>query len=157
MAKAISLVPVDKEYRGLLRTFSKMNDIAKNDMKQIAQALAERGGNYAKGAASRAPYNSKQAIAVANSIKISKSDKAPSFSIGGKSKVGSSAFSAGYVIMGNEFGSKQFKQFPKRSPSMGRGNRGWWLYPAMARFQPTIAQEWLKGYERIRDAWKGSI
>jgi len=50
MAKAISLVPVDKDYRGLLRTFSKMNDIAKNDMKQIAQALAERGGNYAKGA-----------------------------------------------------------------------------------------------------------
>jgi len=27
MAKAISLVPVDREYRGLLRTFSKMNDI----------------------------------------------------------------------------------------------------------------------------------
>jgi len=157
MAKAISLVPVDKEYRGLLRTFSKMNDIAKKDMQDIARALAERGGNYAKGAASRAPYNPKQAIAVANSIKISKSDKAPSFSIGGKGKVGSSAFSAGYVIMGSEFGSKQFKQFPKRSPSMGRGNRGWWLYPAMARFQPTIAQEWLKGYERIRDAWKGSI
>ena len=157
MAKAISLVPVDKEYRGLLRTFSKMNDIAKKDMQDIARALAERGGNYAKGAASRAPYNSKQALAVAQSIIISKSDKAPSFSIGGKGKVGSSAFSAGYVIMGSEFGSKQFKQFPKRSPSMGRGNRGWWLYPAMARFQPTIAQEWLKGYERIRDAWKGSI
>lgn len=157
MAKAISLVPVDKEYRGLLRTFSKMNDIAKKDMQDIARALAERGGNYAKGAASRAPYNSKQALAVAQSIIISKSDKAPSFSIGGKGKVGNSAFSAGYVIMGNEFGSKQFKQFPKRSPSMGRGNRGWWLYPAMARFQPTIAQEWLKGYERIRDAWKGSI
>lgn len=157
MAKAISLVPVDREYRGLLRTFSKMNDIAKKDMQDIARALAERGGNYAKGAASRAPYNSRQALAVAQSIIISKSDKAPSFSIGGKGKVGSSAFSAGYVIMGNEFGSKQFKQFPKRSPSMGRGNRGWWLYPAMARFQPTIAQEWLKGYERIRDAWKGSI
>ena len=157
MAKAISLIPVDREYKGLLRTFNKMNDIAKNDMKEIAKALAERGGNYAKGAASRAPYNPKQALAVSQSIVISKSDKAPSFSIGGKSKVGASAFSAGYVIMGSEFGSKQFKQFPKRSPSQGRGNRGWWLYPAMSRFQPTIAQEWLKGYERIRDAWKGSF
>ena len=157
MAKAISLVPVDKEYRGLLRTFSKMNDIAKKDMQDIARALAERGGNYAKGAASRAPYNSRQALAVAQSIIISKSDKAPSFSIGGKGKVGSSAFSAGYVIMGNEFGSKQFKQFPKRSPSMGRGNRGWWLYPAMSRFQPTIAAEWLKGYEKVRDAWTGRV
>ena len=82
MAKSISLVPVDKDYRSLLRTFGKMDDIAKNDMKQIAKDLAERGANYAKGAASSAPYNVKQAIAVAESIKISKSDKAPSFSIG---------------------------------------------------------------------------
>ena len=53
--------------------------------------------------------------------------------------------------MGNEFGSKQYKQFPRRS---GKGGQeGWWLYRAMSRFQPTIAQEWLKGYERIRDAW----
>jgi hypothetical protein len=157
MAKQIQLVKVDKDYRGLLKAFGKMDDVAKNDMKKIASALAERGANYAKGAASRAPYNVRQALAVADSIKISKSDKAPSFSIGGRTKVGSSAFSAGYVIMGNEFGSKDYKQFPRRSPSQGRGNRGWWLYPAMARFQPTIAQEWLKGYEKIRDAWKASL
>ena len=157
MAKAIKLVPVDKDYRALLKTFSKMDEIAKNDMKEIARNLAERGGNYAQGAASNAPYNRRQALAVAESIKISKSDKAPSFSIGGSRKVNSSAFSAGYVIMGNEFGSKQYKQFPKRSPSQGRGNRGWWLYPAMSRFQPTIAKEWLKGFEMIKNAWTGRI
>ena len=155
MAKAVQLVKVDKDYRGLLRAFSKMDDIAKNDMKQIASALAERGANYAKGAASNAPYNFRQAQAVADSIKISKSDKAPSFSIGGNRKVGSSAFSAGYVIMGNEFGSKQYKQFPRRSSKGGK--EGWWLYRAMSRFQPTIAQEWLKGYEQIRDAWKAGL
>ena len=155
MAKSISLVPVDKDYRSLLRTFGKMDDIAKNDMKQIAKDLAERGANYAKGSASNAPYNSKQAIAVAESIKVSKSDKAPSFSIGGSRKVGSSAFSAGYVIMGNEFGSKQYKQFPRRS---GKGGKeGWWLYRAMSRFQPTIAQEWLQGFEKVRDAWTGRV
>lgn len=155
MAKSISLVPVDKDYRSLLRTFGKMDDIAKNDMKQIAKDLAERGANYAKGSASNAPYNSKQAIAVAESIKVSKSDKAPSFSIGGNRKVGSSAFSAGYVIMGNEFGSKQYKQFPRRS---GKGGKeGWWLYRAMSRFQPTIAQEWLQGFEKVKDAWKGRV
>ena len=155
MAKQIQIVKVDKDYRGLLRAFSKMDDIAKNDMKQIASALAERGANYAKGAASSAPYNVKQAQAVADSIKISKSDKAPSFSIGGNRKVGSSAFSAGYVIMGNEFGSKQYKQFPRRS---GKGGKeGWWLYRAMSRFQPTIAQEWLQGFEKVRDAWTGRV
>jgi hypothetical protein len=155
MAKAIKLVPVDKDYRALLRTFSKMDDVAKNDMKTIAKDLAERGANYAKGAAANAPYNQRQALAVAESIKISKSDKAPSFSIGGSRKVGSSAFSAGYVIMGNEFGSKNFKQFPRRS---GRGGKeGWWLYRAMSRFQPTIAREWLAGFEKIKDAWTGRV
>jgi hypothetical protein len=155
MAKQIQIVKVDKDYRSLLRAFSKMDDIAKNDMKQIAKDLAERGANYAKGAANNAPYNVRQAQAVAQSIKVSKSDKAPSFSIGGNRKVGSSAFSAGYVIMGNEFGSKQYKQFPRRS---GKGGKeGWWLYRAMSRFQPTIAQEWLQGYEKVRNAWTGRI
>ncbi len=36
MAKAIQLVKVDKDYRGLLRAFSKMDDIAKNDMKKLS-------------------------------------------------------------------------------------------------------------------------
>jgi hypothetical protein len=155
MAKAIRLVPVDKDYRALLRAFSKMDDIAKNDMKQIASSLAERAASYAKGAANNAPYKSRQAVAVAQSIKVSKSDKAPSFSIGGRQPVGSSAFAAGYVIMGNEFGSNKYKQFPPRS---GKGGKeGWWLYRAMSRFHPTIAQEWLKGYEEIRKAWTGRI
>jgi len=155
MAKAIQLVKVDRDYNGLLRAFSKMDEIAKKDMQEIAGKLAERGANYAKGAANNAPYNVKQARAVAESIVIKAKDKAPSFSIGGKRPVGSSAFSAGYVIMGNEFGSKQYKQFPRRS---GKGGKeGWWLYRAMSRFQPTIAQEWLKGYERIRDVWKGRV
>lgn len=155
MAQTIRLVPVDKDYRSLLSAFKKMDDIAKNDMKKIASDLAERGANYARGAASSSPYNSKQAVAVAESIKISKSDKAPSFSIGGRNRVGSSAFSAGYVIMGNEFGSKKYKQFPPRSGKSGK--EGWWLYRAMSRFQPTIAQEWLQGFEKVKNAWTGRI
>jgi hypothetical protein len=155
MAKQIQLVKVDRDYNALLRAFKKMDDIAKKDMQDIAGKLAERGANYAKGAANNAPYNVKQARAVAESIVIKAKDKAPSFSIGGKRPVGSSAFSAGYVIMGNEFGSKQYKQFPRRS---GKGGKeGWWLYRAMSRFQPTIAREWLAGYEKIRDAWKAGL
>ena len=152
MAKAIQIVKVDKDYRALLKSFSKMDDGAKNEMKKVASDLAERGARYAEGSASLAPFNNRQAMAVAKSIKISKSDKAPSFSIGGRQKVGSSAFSAGYVIMGNEFGSKQYKQFPKRSAQGGK--QGWWLFKAMARFQPVIAREWLQGYEKITSSWK---
>jgi hypothetical protein len=57
--------------------------------------------------------------------------------------------------MGNEFGSKQYKQFPRRS---GKGGKeGWWLYRAMSRFQPTIAREWLQGFEKVKDAWTGRV
>jgi hypothetical protein len=155
MAKAIQLVKVDRDYNALLRAFKKMDEIAKIDMQKIAGKLAERGANYAKGAANNAPYNVKQARAVADSIVIKAKDKAPSFSIGGKRPVGSSAFSAGYVIMGNEFGSKQYKQFPRRSGKSGK--EGWWLYRAMSRFQPTIAKEWLQGFEKIKNAWTGRV
>ena len=157
MAKAIQIVKVDKDYRGLLRALNTMDNVAKNDMKDIAKSLARRAGAYAKVAAKNSPYNPKQAVAVAESITFSINDKAPSFSIGGRRKVGSSNFAAGYVIMGNEFGANQYKQFPKRSPRQGRGNKGWWLYPSMAAFQPTIAREWLAGYEKIKNAWKGSL
>ena len=51
MAKAIQLVKVDRDYNSLLRAFSKMDEIAKKDMQEIAGKLAERGANYAKGAA----------------------------------------------------------------------------------------------------------
>jgi hypothetical protein len=27
----------------------------------------------------------------------------------------------------------------------------------MSRFQPTIAAEWLKGYEKVRDAWTDRV
>ena len=155
MAKAIQLVKVDRDYNALLRAFKKMDEIAKIDMQEIAGKLAVRGANYAKGAANNAPYNVKQARAVAESIVIKAKDKAPSFSMGGKRPVGSSAFSAGYVIMGNEFGSKQYKQFPGRSGKCGK--EGWWLYRAMSRFQPTIAKEWLQGFEKIKNAWTGRI
>jgi hypothetical protein len=79
MAKAIRLVPVDKDYRALLRTFGKMDDGAKNEMKKVASDLAERGARYAEGAASSAPFNNRQAIAVAQSIRISKIRQSPKF------------------------------------------------------------------------------
>jgi hypothetical protein len=56
----------------------------------------------------------------------------------------------------HEFGSKQsYKQFPPRSRRKGRGNRGWFIFIALERFQPVIVREWLQGYEKIANEWKG--
>ena len=153
MAKAIQLVKVDKDYRGLLRAFSKMDDIAKNDMKKIANDLAERAAKFVTAYAYNAP-NPAQADAIMKSLKTNKSDKAPNFTLGGIRKVTRSGATASTLLFGTEFGSKQYKQFPPRSKPKGRGNRGWFIFIALERFQPIIVKEWLQGYEKIANEWK---
>jgi hypothetical protein len=143
----------DYELRKLLATFGRMDDIAKNDMKKIANDLSERAAKFVTSYAYNAP-NPAQADAIMKSLKISKSDKAPNFTIGGTKKVTQSGTSAGTLLFGTEFGSKRFRQFPPRSRPKGRGNRGWFIFIALERFQPTITKEWLQGYEKIATAWK---
>jgi hypothetical protein len=130
-----------------------MDDIAKNDMKKIAGDLSERAANFVTAYAWNAP-NPAQADAIMKSLRINKSDKAPSFTMGGNRKVTTSGAKAGSLLFGTEFGSNRLKQFPPRSPRKGRGNRGWFIFVALERFQPTIVKEWLQGYEKIAEAWK---
>jgi hypothetical protein len=72
----------DYELRKLLATFGRMDDIAKNDMKKIANDLAERAARFVTSYAYNAP-NPAQADAVMKSLKINRSDKAPNFTMGG--------------------------------------------------------------------------
>jgi hypothetical protein len=144
----------DYELRKLLATFGRMDDIAKKDMQKIAGDLAERAARFVTSYAYNAP-NPAQADAVMKSLTINKSDKAPNFTMGGNRPVTRSGAKAGTLIFGTEFGSDKYKQFPPRSPSKGRGNRGWFIFIALERFQPVIVREWLKGYEKIANEWKG--
>jgi hypothetical protein len=144
----------DYELRKLLATFGRMDDIAKNDMKKIANDLAERAAKFVTSYAYNAP-NPAQADAIMKSLKINRSDKAPNFTMGGNRRVTQSGAKAGNLLFGTEFGSNRLKQFPPRSPRKGRGNRGWFIFVALERFQPVIVREWLKGYEKIANEWKG--
>jgi hypothetical protein len=144
----------DYELKKLLGTFSRMDDIAKNDMKKIANDLAERAAKFVTAYAYNAP-NPAQADAIMKSLKINRSDKAPNFTMGGNKRVTRSGAKAGTLIFGTEFGSDSYKQFPPRSRRKGRGNRGWFIFIALERFQPVIVREWLQGYEKIANEWKG--
>jgi hypothetical protein len=146
----ITITVDDSDLRALLRSFNQMDDIAKVDMRKIAQDIAQDAATKVQQMASR----TNQGAAIANSIKINKGDKAPNFTIGGTKKVTQSGTSAGTLLFGTEFGSKRFRQFPPRSRPKGRGNRGWFIFIALERFQPTITKEWLQGYEKIATAWK---
>jgi len=155
-SRTISVKVNDRDMRALLATFGKMDDIAKNDMRKISEDLAERAGRFVSTWAYTSP-NPAQADAVMKSLKINRKDKAPNFSIGGRATVTRSGAKAGLLIFGAEFGSNRLKQFPPRSSKSGRGNRGWWIFSALQKFQPVITEEWLKGYEKIVDVWKGRV
>lgn len=149
--QSIQLKIEDRDLQGLLRSFSKMDDIAKNDMRKIAgdisQKVAERvrqnAGIYG---------NTNQNRAIAESIRLSKSEKAPYFTIGGTQRVTSTGARAGEILAGAEFGSTRFKQFPNH-----RGQQGWFIFPTLRAMQKQITQEWLDGYKLVRDAWIGRI
>jgi hypothetical protein len=143
----------DYELRKLLATFGKMDDIARNDMKKIAEDLSVQASKFVTSYAYNAP-NPAQADAIMQSLKINSKDKAPNFTVGGNRKVATSGVAAGKIVFGTEFGSKKYRQFPPRSPQKGRGNRGWFIFIALERFQPIIANKWLLGYGKIANEWK---
>ena len=147
----LSLEIKDADLKGLLRTFSKMDNIAKEDMKKIAADISRRNAELILQRANSAP--TRQATAVASSIEVVSTSKDPSLKMIRKDVVTSSGARSGELFPGSEFGSSKFKQFPPRTARYGRGNRGYWLYVPLKERQPSILREWLEGYKLIRDAW----
>ncbi len=155
----ISITVDDADLRALLRSFSQMDDIAKIDMKKIAQEIAQDAAIKVQQMASR----TNQGAAVANSIKVNKSDKAPNFTIGGPGNPnvrGGAKY--GQLLFGAEFGGPSSfanggRRFPPRSPREGKGNRGYFIFPTLKAMQNEITQRWLQGYEMIRKEWKGRL
>lgn len=155
----ISITVDDADLRALLRSFSQMDDIAKVDMKKIAQEIAQDAAIKVQQMAAR----TNQGSVVANSIKINKGDKAPNFTIGGPGNAsvrGGAKY--GQLLFGAEFGgptkfANGGRRFPPRSPSEGRGNRGYFIFPTLKAMQNEITQRWLQGYEMIRKEWKGRV
>jgi len=146
----------DSDLRGLLRSFSKMDQIAKEDMKQIATDIARKNAQAIIQAANSAP-NPKQAQAVVSSIEVVSSSKDPSLKMIRRNVVTSSGARSGELFPGSEFGSNNFKQFPKRSPSLAKGNEGYFLYKTLKERQPQMLADWLQGFKLVRDAWMGRL
>jgi hypothetical protein len=147
----LSLEINDGDLKGLLRSFSKMDNIAKEDMKKIAADISRRNAELILQRANSAP--TRQAYAVATSIEVVSTSKDPALKMIRKDVVTSSGARSGELFPGSEFGSTKYKQFPPRTARYGRGNQGYWLYVPLKERQPSILKEWLEGYKLIRDAW----
>jgi hypothetical protein len=159
--ETISIKVADKDIFAILRTFKVMDKIASDDLRNVAQEIAVEVKNAIISNASFAQDKngkdiSRQAIAVAKSVKVER-DRIPKIAIGGSSVVTSSGARAGTLVFGVEFGSYNKKNLPARSPKVGSGNSGYFIFPTLKIMQKTISDKWVAGVDKIRDEWKGRV
>lgn len=150
------------EIMAIIRSFSKMADYAVDEAKKESNALAEYAAGRIQVAAQSAP-NSKQAVRIAQGVKVSKTSKigelafgfaAQKFSGGATTQFNYANEGGNGLLAGIEFGSKNFPQFAGRTPRYGdRGNRGYFIFPTMRAIQPEIIARWENAFQRIVSPW----
>jgi hypothetical protein len=156
----------DKDILAILKTFSKMDDIAKTDMKKAANDIATVAASAIGSALQATP----QGQAIAKTIRVSKTSKSPLITIGGGTAKLKSGTPVGEILIGTEFGAYNnirrerksgtyigLRQFDKRSPREGRGNAGYFIFPTLKALQPYITKKWVDEVDRIRREWRERI
>lgn len=151
MAEAIAY---DKaEIRAITRSFKAMDEQAINQAKTASNALASYVGDKIKIAARTRQVAGKAAIRIADGVTISKTSKIGEFSYGFARQKFSGGATTQSLWPGMEFGSNRYKQFPNRTPSEGRGNKGYFIYPTLKAEQPEILRQWEESFSKITKEW----
>jgi hypothetical protein len=171
MADKIKIdIQMDKSDKELLfKAFKTMpkeaQDVLRKETQQLVGTLAEE----MKRKAATAP-NPAQAMLLARSIKANK-DRVPSITVGGARKIpvqrkktpGSPQPMQSDFLFGAEFGVRDggpgtFKQggrkFAHYSGRMGRGARGYFIFPTLRKNQERIRREYLATvYKLLKKKW----
>ena len=171
MADKIKIdIQMDASDKKMLYTaFKTMPKEAQDMLRAETQKLVGTLADEMKRKAASAP-NPAQAMLLARSIKANK-DRVPSITIGGGRKVpvkrkktpGSPQPTQSDFLWGAEFGVKDggpgtFKQggrkFAHYSGRMGRGSRGYFIFPTLRKNQERIRQEYLGTvYKLLKKRW----
>lgn len=135
------------ELRAIVGAFKAMEDQAVDEAKRASGALAE----YLQGKIVNAASNTRNQVddRVAQGSKVSKTSKIGEISLGFARQKFSGGASTQTLWGGSEFGSNKFKQFPAWSGKLGRGSRGWYIYPTLRAEQPELIRKWEISFDRI--------
>jgi hypothetical protein len=137
------------EIREVIKAFKAMDVTAVEEAKKVSGALADYALGKIKEAAGTRTVATKVATRIADNGKVSKSSKVGEISLGFASQRFSGGGTTKSLWGGMEFGSNRFKQFPKRTPTLGRGNAGYFIFPTLKAAQPYIIKEWQEAFSKI--------
>lgn len=163
--ETIKIVPDISELRGLLKALSALGKEANDELKNDVQSISLWTAGEIKKAASSHPFYPAQAAIVERTVRGNR-DRLPNVTIGGSKGRASGGANAGQLLYGNEFGGERNSKgnltafanggfrFPIRSPSVGRGNAGYWIYPTLKDKQPELTKRWQDAVDRVFDNWK---
>ena len=151
---ASEAITYDKqELRGIIQAFKGMDDQAVEAAKKESSALAQYASEQIKNTAATRSVSGIAARRIAEGVKVSKTSKVGEFSYGFARQKFSGGGTTLDLLYGMEFGSNRFKQFPNRTPSKGRGNLGYFIYPTLRAVQPELIKQWEQAFNRILKEW----
>ena len=142
-----------RELARVAKAFSVMGDEAVDEAKSLAGDLAAYAANEIKSAARGRTKSARAVQAVADGAKVSKSSKTGRIDIGFASQRLSGGGNTQKLWAGLEFGSNRYRQFPSYSGRLGRGSRGWFIYPTLRRIQPELTKKWENAADSIIKKW----
>ena len=141
------------ELRSIVKAFKAMDDESIDQAKRASNALATYAADKIKATAYGRTVAAEAVRRVAEGVRVSKSSKIGEFSYGFASQRFSGGGTTQILWAGLEFGSNRYRQFPRRTPSKGRGNAGYFIYPTLRQIQPELVRQWEDAFSTILKEW----
>ena len=142
-----------RELRSIIAAFKAMDDEATDAAKRESSALARYAANEVKAYGVTRTFGQAVVDRITSGVKVSSTSKIGEFSYGFASQRFSGGGSTKDLWAGYEFGSNRYRQFPRRTPRKGRGNSGYFIYPALRKIQPELVKKWEEAFSKILKEW----
>jgi len=142
-----------RELRSIITAFKAMDAEAVDAAKRESFALAQYAANEVKAYGVTRTFGQAVVNRITSGVKVSRTSKVGEFSYGFASQRFSGGGTTRDLWAGYEFGSNRYRQFPRRTPREGRGNSGYFIYPALRKIQPELVKKWEEAFSRILKEW----
>ena len=142
-----------RELRSLAKTFDLMGERAVEKSKETAFDIASLAKREIAQAGYGRTVSAKGVRRVVDGASISRTSKTGRLSYGFAGQRFSGGGSTKILWRGLEFGSKNFKQFPAYSGRLGRGSKGYFIFPTLRKIQPQLTLKYIKAMNNAVKGW----